>query len=148
MNHDPQNEVSPKTIEQVYKPMTRRTFLKGAAASMVGVAGLMAALKPLLELESGAVTLDDLLQKHYRELKPEDLKRIMAVARGQGGEGIRRAPEPARRQAAGRRGVWLRAEPDALHRLPQMRPRLPQGEQPVARRRRTTSRCPTSACWR
>ena len=40
MSHDPQNEVSPKTIEQVYKPMNRRTFLKGAAASMVGVAGL------------------------------------------------------------------------------------------------------------
>jgi len=74
---DPQNEVSPKTIEQVYRPMTRRTFLKGAAASMVGVAGLMAALKPLLELESGVLSLDDLLQKHYRELKPEDLKRIM-----------------------------------------------------------------------
>jgi molybdopterin-containing oxidoreductase family iron-sulfur binding subunit len=79
MSHNPQNEVSPKTIEQVYKPMNRRTFLKGAAASMIGVAGLMVALKPLLELESGAITLDDLLQKHYRELKPEDLERIMAA---------------------------------------------------------------------
>src|SRR5512134_3935031 len=78
MSHEPQEQVSPKTIENVYKPWTRRTFLKGAAASMVGLAGLVAALKPLLELESGAVTLDDLLQKHYRELKPEDLTRIMA----------------------------------------------------------------------
>jgi Fe-S-cluster-containing dehydrogenase component len=77
MNSEPQNEVSPKTLEQVYQPVTRRTFLKGAAASLVGVAGLMAALKPLLELESGAITLDDLLQKHYRELKPEDLQRIL-----------------------------------------------------------------------
>lgn len=77
MNNDPQNVASPKTIEQVYRPITRRTFLKGAAASMVGVAGLMAALKPLLELESGSVTLDELLQRHYRELKPEDLQRIM-----------------------------------------------------------------------
>ncbi len=77
MSQDAQNEVSPKTIEQVYRPMTRRTFLKGAAASMVGVAGLMAALKPLLELESGAITLDELLQKHYRQLTPEDLRRIM-----------------------------------------------------------------------
>jgi molybdopterin-containing oxidoreductase family iron-sulfur binding subunit len=77
MNSDPQNEVSPKTIEQVYQPMTRRTFLKGAAASMVGVAGLLAALKPLLELESGAISLEDLLQKHYRELSPEELNRIM-----------------------------------------------------------------------
>src|SRR5512146_2778341 len=78
MRHQPQNEVSPRTIEQVYRPVSRRTFLKGAAASMVGVAGLMAALKPLLELESGAVTVDDLLQRHYRELKPEELQRIMA----------------------------------------------------------------------
>ncbi len=77
MNNDPQNVASPKTIEQVYRPITRRTFLKGAAASMVGVAGLMAALKPLLELESGSVTLDELLQRHYRELKPEDLQQIM-----------------------------------------------------------------------
>jgi molybdopterin-containing oxidoreductase family iron-sulfur binding subunit len=78
MNNDEPNQVSPKTIEQVYQPMTRRTFLKGAVASMVGVAGLMAALKPLLELESGAVSLDDLLQRHYRELTPDGLKRIMA----------------------------------------------------------------------
>jgi molybdopterin-containing oxidoreductase family iron-sulfur binding subunit len=77
MNDDTQNAVSPRTIEQVYQPITRRTFLRGAAASMVGVAGLMAALKPLLELERGEITLDDLLQRHYRELKPEDLRRIM-----------------------------------------------------------------------
>ena len=78
MSHDPQNEVSPKTIEQVYRPMNRRTFLKGAAASMVGMAGLMAALKPLLELESGAVSIEDLLQRHYRELTPDDMKVILA----------------------------------------------------------------------
>jgi Fe-S-cluster-containing dehydrogenase component len=78
MNPDPQNEVSPRTLEQVYRPVTRRTFLKGAAASMVGMAGLMAALKPLLELEGGSVTMDQLLQKHYRELKPEEMERIIA----------------------------------------------------------------------
>lgn len=77
MNEDAHNSVSPKNIEQVYQPMNRRTFLKGAAASMVGVAGLMAALKPLLELERGTVSLEDLLQKHYRELKPEELNRIL-----------------------------------------------------------------------
>ena len=77
MSHEPRNEVSPKTIEQVYRPVTRRTFLKGAAASMVGVAGLMAALKPLLALEQGEATLDDLLQKHYRELTPQEMQRIL-----------------------------------------------------------------------
>jgi Fe-S-cluster-containing dehydrogenase component len=77
MTHEPQNEVSPQTIEQVYRPLTRRTFLKGAAASLVGVAGLMAALKPLLALENGEITLDDLLQQHYRQLTPEQLQQIM-----------------------------------------------------------------------
>jgi len=77
MSHDPPNTVNPKTIEQVYKPMDRRTFLKGTAATMVGMAGLVAALKPLLALERGEITLDDLLQKHYRQLTPADLQRIM-----------------------------------------------------------------------
>jgi molybdopterin-containing oxidoreductase family iron-sulfur binding subunit len=77
MNENPNNQVSPRSIEQVYKPLNRRTFLKGTAAAAIGMAGLVAALKPLLALESGEITLDDLLQKHYRELKPEDLKRIM-----------------------------------------------------------------------
>jgi len=77
MNASPHNTVSPRTIEQVYRPLTRRTFLKGSAAAMVGVAGLMGALRPLLELEHGTVTLDELLQRHYRELKPADLRRIM-----------------------------------------------------------------------
>ena len=77
MSHESQYTVSPKTIEQVYQPMNRRTFLKGTAAAMVGMAGLVAALKPLLALERGEVTIDDLLQKHYRQLTPEDLQRIM-----------------------------------------------------------------------
>jgi len=79
MNPDPQNEVSPQTIERVYQPVTRRTFLKGTAAAMAGMAGLVAALSPLLALERGEITLDDLLQKHYRELSPAELQRIMAA---------------------------------------------------------------------
>jgi Fe-S-cluster-containing dehydrogenase component len=35
------------------------------------------ALKPLLELESGALPLDQLLQKHYRKLTPDELARIL-----------------------------------------------------------------------
>ena len=74
-NSQPQS--TPRSIEQVYQPVTRRTFLKGAAAAMVGMAGLVAALKPLLALERGEMTLDQLLQKHYRELTPDDLDRIL-----------------------------------------------------------------------
>ena len=77
MTHDPQNEVSPQTLERVYQPVTRRTFLKGTAAAMAGMAGLVAALKPLLALEKGEITLDALLQKHYRELNPADMQRIL-----------------------------------------------------------------------
>ncbi|MCU0789173.1 MAG: 4Fe-4S dicluster domain-containing protein [Verrucomicrobia bacterium] len=79
MSDAPKNIVSPQTIEQVYKPMNRRTFLKGTAGAMVGMAGLVAALKPLLALEKGEISLDDLLQKHYRQLSPEDLQRIMTM---------------------------------------------------------------------
>ncbi len=77
MNHDSANEVSPRTIEQVYRPVTRRTFLKGSAAAMAGLAGVALALKPLLALERGELTLDDLLQKHYRELQPDELRKIL-----------------------------------------------------------------------
>jgi Fe-S-cluster-containing dehydrogenase component len=79
MSQEPENEVSPRAIEQVYQPLTRRSFLRGAATSMAGLAGVAVALRPLLELEGGTLTLMDLLQRHYRELKPEELKRIMAA---------------------------------------------------------------------
>jgi len=77
MNENPLNQESPRTLEEVYRPLNRRTFLKGGAATVAGMAGLVAALKPLLALEKGDITLDDLLQKHYRELKPEELQRIL-----------------------------------------------------------------------
>jgi len=64
-------EQRPQTIEQAVKPFTRRTFLKGAGMAMAGMAGLVSALKPLMQLESGAITLADLLKTHYSELTPE-----------------------------------------------------------------------------
>lgn len=78
MNPAPENEVSPQTIEQVYRPMTRRTFMRGSAAATAGFAGLAIALEPLRELERHEITLGEMLQKHYRELTPQDIERIMA----------------------------------------------------------------------
>jgi hypothetical protein len=49
--------------------MTRRTFLRGSAASLVGMAGVVTALKPLLELEAGELSMEELLQKHYKKLE-------------------------------------------------------------------------------
>jgi len=67
---------APASVEEVIKPLTRRTFLKGTAASVAGMAGFAAALKPLLELEEGRISMPELLQKHYRELSLEDMERI------------------------------------------------------------------------
>lgn len=67
-----------KTLEEVYSPVSRRTFLKGAAAAVIGTAGLVAALQPLLALESGEITLDELLQRHYRQLSPDEMSRVLA----------------------------------------------------------------------
>src|SRR5512146_1232858 len=78
MNEPSENPVSPKTIEQVYRPVTRRTFLKGTAGATLGMAGVCAALSPLLDLERGTLSLEQLLQKHYRELKPDEMQRILA----------------------------------------------------------------------
>jgi Fe-S-cluster-containing dehydrogenase component len=77
MTNDLPSDDGPKTIEQAYEPITRRTFIKGSAAGAVGLGAIAIALQPLLGLERGETTLDDLLQKHYRRLTPEDLNRIL-----------------------------------------------------------------------
>jgi molybdopterin-containing oxidoreductase family iron-sulfur binding subunit len=77
MSEQPPNP-APRRVEQAIKPMTRRTFLRGSAATMAGIAGLMGALKPLLSLERGELTMDELLQQHYKQLDPEDISRILS----------------------------------------------------------------------
>ena len=66
-----------KAVEEVVKPLTRRTFLKGGAASLAGMAGVVAALKPLLELEASGLSMEELLQKHYKRLSGDDIRRIL-----------------------------------------------------------------------
>jgi molybdopterin-containing oxidoreductase family iron-sulfur binding subunit len=77
MNPAPASPASPQTVEPVDQPVSRRAFLTGAAAAVSGLAGLAVALRPLLALERGELTLAGLLQKHYRELMPADLQRIL-----------------------------------------------------------------------
>ncbi len=77
MNPESEKAVQPRTIRESLKPLTRRTFLKGTAASLVGMSGIVAALEPLLKLEGGELTLDGLLQKHYHRLTPEAMERIL-----------------------------------------------------------------------
>jgi molybdopterin-containing oxidoreductase family iron-sulfur binding subunit len=52
------------------RPLQRRTILK-AAAGVVGVAALGRALAPLADLDE-SFSLDEMLQRHYKELSPED----------------------------------------------------------------------------
>lgn len=74
---------APRRIEEQFAPLNRRSFLKGAAVSAVGLAGVAAALQPLLQLEHGEITLDALLQKHYSKLSPDELYRILRDLEGE-----------------------------------------------------------------
>ena len=53
---------------------------------MAGIAGLVTALKPLLSLERGDISLSDLLQKHYQELSAEEMSRILRKLEKQSNE--------------------------------------------------------------
>ncbi|MCG8527447.1 MAG: 4Fe-4S dicluster domain-containing protein [Opitutales bacterium] len=77
MSQHENDTASSKTIEETLKPLTRRSFLKGAGVGALGMMGFAAALKPLLDLEKGDITIDELLQRHYKELGEDDLSRIL-----------------------------------------------------------------------
>lgn len=57
--------------------LTRRGFLHKGAAAVAGTAAVAAALSPLRNLSPGDMpTLEEFLQKHYKEMTPED-KRVV-----------------------------------------------------------------------
>jgi len=61
---------------------SRRSFLRGAATAATGVAAMAAALSPLRELGEGDFdTVGSLLQKHYKEMTPEDMEAVLARIR-------------------------------------------------------------------
>ncbi len=65
-------------------PITRRSFLRGASAAAGGLAALVAALEPLRRLRpEDAPTLDQFLQKHYKEMTPGDMERALARIAGE-----------------------------------------------------------------
>jgi Fe-S-cluster-containing dehydrogenase component len=99
MSDEPSNNSGSKTIEQAARPVSRRTFMKVAAASACAAGGLAAALSPLLRLERGELTVEGLLQKHYRQLTPEEVSRILktleaACEKEHGVRPIIRDPKP------------------------------------------------------
>ncbi len=59
--------------------LTRRGFLRKGAAAAAGGAAVAAALSPLRNLASDDIpTLERLLQKHYKEMTPQDKERVFA----------------------------------------------------------------------
>jgi molybdopterin-containing oxidoreductase family iron-sulfur binding subunit len=66
------------------EPVSRRAFLSKGAAGMAGLAALAAALSPLRHLQDGDLpTVEEFLQKHYKEMTPEDKERALERIRGQ-----------------------------------------------------------------
>lgn len=56
--------------------MDRRSFLRRSALAASGLAALAASLAPLRELDD-MPSVDEFLQKHYRELKPEEMEAVL-----------------------------------------------------------------------
>ncbi len=77
MTNGTTNGKNSQTLESAMAPITRRTFLKGAAASVVGMASIAAALQPLMDIDKGSLSVDEFLQKHYLELTPDEMAKII-----------------------------------------------------------------------
>jgi Fe-S-cluster-containing dehydrogenase component len=62
--------------------VSRRSFLTTGFAALAGVSAVAAALSPLRHLQPGDLpTLQEFLQKHYKELTPEDKEQVFARIR-------------------------------------------------------------------
>ena len=55
---------------------SRRSFLRNSAVLASGMAALAASLAPLRHL-SGALSMDQFLQKYYKELTPEEMQKVL-----------------------------------------------------------------------
>ncbi|MCA8972517.1 MAG: twin-arginine translocation signal domain-containing protein, partial [Planctomycetes bacterium] len=56
--------------------LNRRRLLKGAGATL-GALAFAKAVEPVFEF-TGNLSGDEFLQKHYRELSPDDLREVLA----------------------------------------------------------------------
>ena len=56
--------------------MTRRSFLRTSAVFGTGLAALAAGLSPLLDVENFP-SLQEFMQKYYKEMTPEEMKKVL-----------------------------------------------------------------------
>src|SRR3954469_11924000 len=61
---------------------TRRSFLRTSAVLASGIAAIAASLAPLREL-SDMTSVDEFLQKHYKEMTPKDMALALERIRGE-----------------------------------------------------------------
>jgi Fe-S-cluster-containing dehydrogenase component len=61
----------------------RRDFLKGAIGAAGGLAALGAALAPLAEMDTSDLTIEKILQKHYKEMTPGEMETVLERIRGE-----------------------------------------------------------------
>src|SRR4051812_31086487 len=57
--------------------VSRRSFLRSSALALSGVAAIAAALEPLRDIND-PVTLKNFFQKHYKEMTPQDMEKVLA----------------------------------------------------------------------
>src|SRR5262245_30756292 len=57
--------------------INRRSFLRTSALAISGVAAIAAALEPLRDIND-PLTLKNFFQKHYKELTPEEMEKVLA----------------------------------------------------------------------
>src|SRR5436190_4357652 len=57
--------------------VTRRSFLRSSALALSGIAAVAAALEPLRDIND-PLTLKRFFQKHYKQMTPEDMEKVLA----------------------------------------------------------------------
>ena len=65
-----------KTSLPVLNNINRRTALKAAGATL-GLAAFAKAIAPITEWASEHTSIDDFLQKHYKQLKPDEMQTVL-----------------------------------------------------------------------
>ncbi|MBC8874936.1 MAG: 4Fe-4S dicluster domain-containing protein [Planctomycetes bacterium] len=81
---DPNKSTTPQEspAEDRDQEVTRRSFLSQGVATLAGVCAIGAAASPLLDLDPDDIpSLDEFLQKHYKEMTPEDKQQVFARIR-------------------------------------------------------------------
>lgn len=58
-------------------PVTRRSFFRAGVGAVGGLTALAAALSPLKDLDTSAYTVQKFLQKHYKEMTPEEMEQVL-----------------------------------------------------------------------